>query len=446
MNLSWMDAAAKTKPFAACQATCLVLIACMTQTGCVTNTFHAVPACRLPAAFQGPTRSALEPVDLALLRQDPPPAHIVGPGDLLGVFVHGVIPPQVEQTPVLHQNALRGDYYPPRGSTLAPTTGLPMEVQSDGMLALPLIGCVPVQGLTIPEVTHLIREAYEKREFLQPGRERVYVTLIRPRVHRVLVIREDSRTDTPTLIRKETVVYTKRGFAEVVDLPAFENDVLHALTASGGLPGIDAWNRVILFRGRGPSPRDLEAARDVANAAENPEDILPQLESDYEKICIPLRALPCDPLPFSRDDIILHNGDIVYLEPRDTDFFYTGGLLTGGQVPLPRDRDIDVVEAIALANGSVGGPGGTSGVTLVRAVSGPGNIIPPTRVLILRKLPNDQQLAIRVDLNRAMRHERERIKILPRDVVMLQYKPGEIATNVALNFFNFNILLDPKEW
>jgi hypothetical protein len=73
-------------------------------------------------------------------------------------------------------------------------------------------------------------------------------------------------------------------------------------------------------------------------------------------------------------------------------------------------------------------------------------VIPPTRVLILRKLPNGEQLPIRVDLTKAMRDSKERITIQPEDMVMLHYKPTEIATNVLLNFFNWNVLLNPTEF
>jgi hypothetical protein len=66
---------------------------------------------------------------------------------------------------------------------------------------------------------------------------------------------------------------------------------------------------------------------------------------------------------------------------------------------MPRDRDIDIIEAISIANGSVGGAGGASGIAVIPA-RGPGNIIPPSRATIVRKLPNKQQIMIRVDLNK----------------------------------------------
>jgi hypothetical protein len=42
--------------------------------------------------------------------------------------------------------------------------------------------------------------------------------------------------------------------------------------------------------------------------------------------------------------VILNEGDVVYL-PRRVEYFYTGGLLRGARIPLPRDEDIDALEA-----------------------------------------------------------------------------------------------------
>jgi hypothetical protein len=245
------------------------------------------------------------------------------------------------------------------------------------------------------------------------------------------------------MMRKDGVLFAKRGQAEVVDLPAYENDVLHALAATGGLPGLDCINQVWILRTS--TDRGLEATQQQVQAGDYPRRVFDQLGGEANAIRIPMRTCVNEPLPFGPEDILLYDGDIVYIEPRIADVFYTGGLLPGGQIPLPRDHDVDVIEAIALAQGSVGGPGGVSGSSVFRAGAGPGNVVPPTRALILRKLPNGQQLAIRADLSRAMRDPKERIIIQPGDVVMLHYKPGELAANVTLNFFNFNFLLSPME-
>ena len=42
---------------------------------------------------------------------------------------------------------------------------------------------------------------------------------------------------------------------------------------------------------------------------------------------IPLRLPPDEPPPFRPEDVVLQTGDIVFIEARDTEVFYTGGLL-----------------------------------------------------------------------------------------------------------------------
>ena len=66
----------------------------------------------------------------------------------------------------------------------------------------------------------------------------------------------------------------------------------------------------------------------------------------------------------------------------------------------------------------------------------------PTRVIILRELPDGRQLPIRVDLARAMTDQKERILIQPNDVLMLQFKPHQAMFNGILNTFNFSVLLN----
>ncbi len=421
----------------------LCLMACLLgilPSGCITSAHKYIPARRVPLELLAEPKGDQVPINLAVLGQPIPPSHIIGPNDILGVYIQGVLPPKSDDSPIITvPYGLAREYYPANGNVNSPVTGLPIEVQSNGELPLPLIDRLVVSGLTIEQSAQLIRKEYISKGILQEGRDRIYIALVRPRVTRVLVIREDVATDMPQQMRKDSVVFTRRGRAETIDLPAFENDVLHALTATGGLPGIDAYNDVWVLRGSNPYATDVRVAKSKIDAGDVPTKVLEELKSEMMALHIPLRLCAHQPLPFAPNDVILRDGDIVFIAPRDNDYFYTGGLLPGGQVPLPRDHDVDVVEAVALAQGSIGGPGGVSGVSVFRTGAGPGNIVPPTRVLIVRKLPHGQQIPIRVDLAKAMLDPKERILIQPGDLVMLQYKPWELTENVALNFFNFSI-------
>lgn len=411
---------------------------------CISSGCDAVPATRVPPQFLAERRSARGPIDYTLLRQLPPKEYRVGPRDLLGVYIQGVLPGTSEQPPVIYSSVqTTQEYFPATGQLNSPVVGVPITVQAAGVLPLPLVDPVPVNGLTLTEAAEAIRKEYvQKRKILQPGRDRILVTLIKPRVHRVLVVRDDAKVPFPTLRERHQQIIAKQGSSDVVDLPAYENDVLHALLATGGLPGQDARSDIWVLHSEMVDVADLEAANLQITEGADPRHVIDAVQTRRKYTRVPLRMCPGEPIPFAPDDVILHDGDIVFIETRETEFFFTGGLLPAGQIPLPRDYDLDIVEAIAYANGSVGGPAGENSVS-ANYRNNLGSIFPATRVIILRKLACGDQVKIRVDLSRAMNDPRERIIVQPGDMVMLHYKPGEFAGNVLLNFANLNITFVP---
>jgi hypothetical protein len=60
---------------------------------------------------------------------------------------------------------------------------------------------------------------------------------------------------------------------------------------------------------------------------------------------------------------------------------------------------------------------------------------------VLRQLPNNQQIAIRVDLGRAFRDPRERIRVLGGDILIMQERPGDAVTRYLYQTFRFNTAL-----
>lgn len=165
------------------------------------------------------------------LRQDPPEVYLLGPGDVLGVYIKGILGPDQELPPV----------HFPEDSNRPPAIGYPVPIREDGTLALPIVDPINVEGKSLVEATTAVREAFTyPRELIKPGEEQIIVTLIQQRKIRVQVIREESGG-------KDGV--NKRGTGHVVDLPAYENDLSDALNATGGMPGTDARNEVMIYRG-----------------------------------------------------------------------------------------------------------------------------------------------------------------------------------------------------
>jgi hypothetical protein len=98
--------------------------------------------------------------------------------------------------------------------------------------------------------------------------------------------------------------------------------------------------------------------------------------------------------------------------------FYTGGDLGSGEYPLA--RDLRVTEAIAVARGP-----------LHRGMGTPS----PSRVTVLRQLPTGEQLAIRVNLNQALRDPRENIPIWPGDMIMTRENVYESTSRIFSRIF-----------
>ncbi len=261
------------------------------------------------------------------------------------------------------------------------------------------------------------------------------------------MIREDSSTvggvtsaggQTQGRLGQATLGTTKFGAANLVELPAYQNDVLHALSKGGGMPGLDAKNEILILRGgfRNAEERDRVLNSQDHNAWQAAWNNNPNVKR------IPLRIGPEEPpVHLTPDDIILNTGDIVYIRSRDAEVFYTGGLLQGGQFPIPRDYDLDVLGAMAMAGGGVATAPGSGGNALTGGGGGAGGIFPPTRVIVLRTV-NGQQVPIKLDLKRALLSPKERILVQPNDYILLEYTDLELVLNVATNNLQFSYFLN----
>jgi hypothetical protein len=256
----------------------------------------------------------------------------------------------------------------------------------------------------------------------------------------VLVLRQEA-SSFMTSPEARPMPSSKFGMGYEVDLPAGENDVLHALARTGGLPGLDAYNEVIIQRGCFRLPTERAAVMQGLGRVRGDASPLAALASGGEVIRIPLRA-PCGQGPMIRpEDVVLHSGDVVFLEARDCEVIYTGGLLPPGMHILPRDRDLDALEVVSfirgpLFNGAFGGSN-LSGALIQPGIGNPS----PSQLTVVRRTPNGGQVAIRVDLRRATRQPSERLILKAGDVLILQETPGEaMARYFSQTFFNFNLL------
>ena len=422
-----------------CKLLCLLIafaIALVANTGCSPLRRGALCPQELSAAQVVTPRSEKVYVDFRLLEGPQPPEHIIGPKDILGVYIADVLGDR-DELPSVSYPSFRVDRDP-----IKPFVGHPIPVETDGTIHLPFIKPLNVNGATMIETKEKIRRAYsEAAKMIEPGRENIQVTLITPRAHRIHIFRQDTRYSVPGLQQTGQFEISRRWAGTTLFLQPNDASVLSALLRTGGLPGIDARNEIWVMKGVDEHQLpQIESMLDVP-AETKKEGVFPIVLPKYDSkiIRIPLMHPVGEDLPFELEDCLLGDGDVVFLPRRDGDTYLTGGLLPAGRIPLDRDRDLDVIEAIAKAQGNAVQ---THGTTNTRFVSGPGGVCAPTQVVIVRRLSDCEQIKIQVDLNRAMDDPSERVLIAPGDLILLQYKPAELTGNMLLNLFNFNFTIN----
>ncbi|HSQ58342.1 MAG TPA: polysaccharide biosynthesis/export family protein [Gemmata sp.] len=358
-----------------------------------------IPVRRLPEEILGRPRTELKELPLNLLRITNPGDYKLDKGDVLAIVADEIVTKENQPIPVQFLQSLN--------TTKAAVQGVPVPVQDDGTIRLPYLDPIDVRGKTLIEVQDLITDQMvNKKQIVVKGKERVMVDLLQPRRYRVLVVREDSQPIQNVYAMASSTAAVvggnKRGSAFSLSLEPGRNDLLQALTQTGGPPGVDAQNEVVIRRGK----------YDPADPAKG-------------YVRIPLRLRVDQPITFTEGDITLDDGDTVYIAARDTEVYYTAGLLGAAQIPLPRDYDLRVIEAITQVRGPLINGSFNQNAFVASAVNtGIGNPN-ASLVTVLRRLPNQQQIRIRVDLNEAFRDLRENILIQPGDIVVLQERPGE---------------------
>ena len=419
----------------------------MLSAGCstITQPISGIPARRIPPQFLAQSKNNLVPMDPARLSQEPPRDYLLDDGDILGIYIEGILPfvppDRPPEPPPVN--------FPDATSQLDPSLGFPIAVINDGTIQLPNLEPIKVRGLTIDQTRDLIRKYYLDSEILrESSRLQPIVTLMKERTYNVIVIRQDMGA-----VGGGGGGAGQAGFTRATDysatgrmlkLKAYQNDVLNALMESGGLPGVNAKNEVKILRAsRADQRRRDEFVQQFYQqyyCNPDPCGCPPPLPEDPSILKIPLRLPPGTIPEFGPENVVLEDGDIVYIESRDAEVFYTGGLLPGGEHKIPRDYDLDVLTAMALSGGGIsrqqngGGGGGMGGI------GGMVGQVPPGMLYVLRKTPCNGQITIAVDLAKANVDPRERILVQPGDILVLRFKPSEEILNFCLGtFFTFGI-------
>ena len=217
--------------------------------------------------------NAEEYIPWGLLQRTPPRKALLAAGDVLGVYVSGVLGD--ESPPVQLPNA----------SNVAPSLGFPIPVRSNGTISLPLIEDPVIAGLTLEQAQQRIRAAYTNQKIVNPN-STIIVTMVRPKHIGVLVVRRDVPTRRRLMFQNEVshkvhpVDTADVKDAIQIKLVATEADILSALAATGGLPGLEV-REVLVYRKRDPdSPKRIPILVSQGEAPNLTEDDVTLLEGD----------------------------------------------------------------------------------------------------------------------------------------------------------------------
>ena len=395
---------------------------------------NGIPVRMVPAELLAESREGYETIDLAMLRRPPLEAYQLDVGDTLGIYVEGIIGDASTPPPV---NL-------PSTPDEPPAIGFPFPIRSDGFISLPLVDPIEVSGKTIEEAEEAVKQAYRDKKIIRESEEnpRIIVTLLRPRTVRVLVVREDGSTPQVTVRNQglrglgsssTTIGGGGGSTGNALELPIGQNDVLTALTSTGGLPGVGARQEIVLYRGYATG--DSLAGCNTCNLP-TPETLVDSgLGGDRRVIRIPLEKQCGTNVTIPQDDVILQDGDILTIRAREPELFYTGGLLPAGEQQLPIDYDLTIVEAVLRTQGPLVN-GGLNSSNLNGAIVGAGIGNPsPSQLSVLRQLPHGQQVNILVDLNEALRDPRQNILVQADDILLLQENRDEAFTR----YFNTSV-------
>jgi protein involved in polysaccharide export with SLBB domain len=323
-----------------------------------------IRASLLPDEFRMPVRAVGPALNFAALTTTPPQDYLLGAGDVLNVTIPELFP----------------------NSEIRP---LEVSVMSSGEVHLPLVGAVRVGGMNLMQAQEAITRAYADGFLNAP---KINVALL-------------------TKSTVDIVVLGEVNSPGVYPLPRYQNDVAHALAAAGGMTRFSADAIEIHRRRFAPSGEVLPPC----NLGYPEESRFDPVTGQWLTILrIPLRGIPSEAIP--PGEIIVQPGDVVVVPSRSNEVFFVVGRLNqtnlvrftlgdrerelGTGLVLPREREIDVVTAVAMA----------------------GYIDPidsPTTVTVHRVGPDGRPMLIHVDLIAARYDPRETVLVRAGDIIYL---------------------------
>lgn len=279
------------------------------------------------------------------------------------------------------------------------------RVAEDGSVTLPLIGAVSVAGVEPFEAGQRIAAAAVQQDiYRQPA---VVVQIKEPAFNRVTVMGAVAEPGVQKLRRSSS-------------------DVLGAIAAAGGFTK-EAGTEVEILRQRSPSIlSSTSEAQGVVTASYSEPFIAPPLghPNSSAHVGANLQTVRLDLAqanPSRRADYGVGDGDIVMVLPEVDRLIHVSGLVnTPNQFKIPKDQDVYLLDAIAMAGG-------------VKSVVA-------DKVLIIRRLEGAAEPAvIQASIAKAKKDSKENLRLTAGDLISVESTVLTNTVDTLAMFFRMSV-------
>ncbi len=323
----------------------------------------------LPAQYYAPAALDLQTINLSGLTDRSISTDVIQPGDMLDV-------------------SMVTDY------TKLTTTTTPVRVAEDGTIVVPLVGRIGVGGLEVERAEQLVNsQSIARGVFRNPC---ITLTMKQCHTNKVTVLGAVNNPGTHVLPRGST-------------------SLMAALVAAGGL-GKDAGTEIEIRHTDSRNATRMASRRPPTAGAEGAAS--PASYGEPLPAEAPAAVTKVDLAAAAEDDAIvpkLSDGDVVHVAKRTLPPVHVIGLVQKpGEFPYPPDKQLRVLDALALA-------GGCSNPLA-------------EKVLVIRHPPGEEE-PVRVQVSiQAAKNGRDNLALAPGDTVSVEQTAMTAMADVIRTF------------
>jgi polysaccharide biosynthesis/export protein len=281
------------------------------------------------------------------------------------------------------------------GSEDEKVTPVPARVAKDGTIVVPLVGSVKVGGMEpVAAEQQITTAAIERGIFRQPA---VTVTITQRATNRVTVLG----------------AVAKPG---VVELPRGSSDIASALAAAGGLSNLAGTQLEVLHRSTPDQvAKHLQQgspdAASVVRGASFEEPVNAEAPPAMTRIDLSEAGLT------NLQNRQLEDRDVVNVLPLEKRYIHVTGLVKKpNQFELTRDKEIRILDAIAMAGGTLNSF--------------------CDKVYVIRQRPQAGEAAIvKISLSKAKQDSEENMRLAEGDLISVEETMTTMAVDTVSKFF-----------